>query len=188
MKAFMLVLLMLVGASAFAGMAREYPFTSYTPGVASSLTKAQLCATNYNTSEVVPASVKVAVLSTYGITGSECVAQTPGYVWQYSIPAILGGTSAQTNVWAQTTNSSVYTPQAKVATNKALLKRVCDDEMSLVDAQTAIKTDWRGAYKLYVNPDAPTPVPEVPSPTVTPTPTVTNTPTPTATNTPTPTP
>jgi hypothetical protein len=73
----------------------------------------------------------------------------------YFIPASLGGSNDPDNLWPMPDNK-VYGIADKKALDEKLLKMVCAGEISLKDAQNAIKKDWTKAYDQYVK-NAPVP-------------------------------
>ena len=65
----------------------------------------------------------------------------------------LGGSNDIKNLWAQSYTSTPYNAHLKDALEDRLHSMVCKGQITLPVAQDAIRTDWIGAYKQYVETD-----------------------------------
>ena len=120
------------------------PDLSVTPGVATSLTKAQVCTTKWGLDErhVTP-SMKSQVCLLYGL-GPHCYGRDTNEI-DHLISRELGGADNDKNLWPQ---PYFQHPGAreKDAVENWLHKQVCSNKMSLSEAQNRIATDWYAVY------------------------------------------
>jgi hypothetical protein len=82
----------------------------------------------------------------YGLQGQ----RADDYVVDLLVPASLGGIEARANLWPQSTTAKPWNNEAKAVLAQHLHQRVCRQEMTLAEAQQAVRTDWTAAYLRYV--------------------------------------
>ena len=64
----------------------------------------------------------------------------------------LGGTNDIRNLWPQSYETQPWNAHKKDALETRLHTMICHRQISVIDAQRAISTDWIAAYKKYVAP------------------------------------
>jgi hypothetical protein len=72
----------------------------------------------------------------------------------YLVPLSIGGAATQMNVWPQPLAEAAF----KDAIDAELLKQVCEETVSPVEAQRGIAIDWIETYRHFLNPGDPMPV------------------------------
>jgi hypothetical protein len=123
----------------------EIPDPQYTPGAVLTTDAGKVCTSGYSkTVRNVSQAEKDQIYAEYGI---------PSHVpYQYEIDhdisLELGGSNDPTNLWPEPNDKS--TGNTKDALEDKLHELVCVNQISLVDAQAAIKGDWTVAYRKYV--------------------------------------
>lgn len=128
------------------------PNPALTPGVATPVTKEQICAAEPAKNRGVPVSLRRRVFQEYGIGNAEPQA----YEVDYLITPALGGADDIRNLWPQSYSSTVWNAQVKDALEDRLRDLVCDGRLDLANAQRDIAKDWIAAYKKYFQTDSPT--------------------------------
>lgn len=114
------------------------PDSKLTPGVAEpKLTKVVLCAPGFRTGpwRNVPIFEKKQVMSDYNLVWSE----HGKYEFDHLIPLEIGGSNDIKNIWPQSWPEA----REKDKVENYLHKEVCEDKISLEDAQKEISTDWK---------------------------------------------
>lgn len=119
-----------------------------TPGaVNTQLTKEILCNKSFRTSDYrhVPVSVKKKVFAEYGLPWMD----RDKYEVDHLVSLELAGSNDITNLWPQ-----AYEPQPgareKDVVENYLHRRVCDNSLSLQEAQKEIAEDWYAVYRKIV--------------------------------------
>ncbi len=147
MKTLALVLV-LAASPVFAG---TLPDPTLTPGVATDITKEQLCAKTFTTRDVrsVSEEMKTSVYARYGVKDHEgyCACQA-GCEVDHLISLELGGANDVANLWPQP-YCGPMNARIKDSLENKLHGLVCAGKLSLPDAQHAIATDWIAAYNKY---------------------------------------
>ncbi len=67
----------------------------------------------------------------------------------------LGGSTNQANLWPQRYHSPVWNARVKDELERLLPEMVCDEQISLAQAQREIASDWIAAYKRYFQTETP---------------------------------
>lgn len=124
---------------------------SLNPNVKQSNISETICKPNWTATIRPPVSytnkLKIQQIKQYGYTDI-----TPSnYEEDHLISLVLGGApSDPKNLWPQ---SYKTTPNArdKDVVEMYLHRKVCDGSMTLIDAQTAIRTDWTAVYKQMIS-------------------------------------
>jgi hypothetical protein len=119
-----------------------------TPGATLKVSLAKMCQAGYTaTVRRVPESLKLQVCANYGVPQSRCNGQH--YEIDHLISLELGGSNDEKNLWPQP-----YTPKpgarAKDVLENWLSKQVCENGMSLQDAQKKIADNWWDVYREMV--------------------------------------
>jgi hypothetical protein len=131
-------------------MARVLPERSMTPGAVTHLTAGELC-NGVRPSRLVPESVRQQVLHAYGMQA----APTATYEFDALITPELGGSTDAANLWPQSYHSTVWSAKVKDELERLLPEMVCNQQVTLAQAQREIASDWVAAYKRYFNTDVP---------------------------------
>lgn len=121
-----------------------YPDANLTPGaVFPDVTASDVCRPGYSKSvRNVSQETKNEVFREYGITNPQ-----PGeYEIDHFISLELGGTNDISNLWPEPYNAQ-YGAHEKDKVENYLHKQVCDGNMTLQEAQDAIRTDWFAVYQ-----------------------------------------
>jgi hypothetical protein len=120
------------------------PDLTVTPGVATSLTKEQVCSTKWGLDErhVTPA-MKDQVCVAYGLK-PHCYGRTTNEI-DHLISRELGGDDDIKNLWPQPYFQHPGAREKDTVENW-LHKQVCLGKMSLNEAQNRIATDWYAVY------------------------------------------
>lgn len=128
-----------------------------TPGVArTDITQENVCATKWGKDKrLVSEKMKKQIFANYGYSGNNdarCIVDKNGRHCEldHLISRELGGADDVNNMWPQSYGGE-WNASMKDRLEDKLNKLVCQEKtMSLIDAQTAISTDWIAAYKLYI--------------------------------------
>lgn len=128
----------------------EAPRVSLTPGLARSVTWAQVCSDRPRVSAV-PASLRHQVFEAYGLRD----AGPRVFEVDYLITPELGGAEDIRNLWPQPYSATVWNARVKDALEDHLHQMVCAGQLDLTVAQHDIATDWIAAYKKYFHTDRP---------------------------------
>ena len=123
------------------------PNPTLTPGsVLPNVTAADVCTPGWaRAHRNVPESEKRAVFQRYQITPSGT-----DFEIDHLISLQLGGDNSLANLWPQSYHTLVWNAHTKDQLENRLHWLVCHGQLSLADAQTAIRGDWRVAYRRYV--------------------------------------
>jgi anti-sigma factor RsiW len=126
------------------------PESSLTPGAVSQLTAAELCS-GVRPSRLVTERVRQQVLRAYGMQGVSADA----YELDALITPELGGSTEPANLWPQRYQSPIWNARVKDELEHVLPQMVCNNQMTLAQAQQEIATDWIAAYKRHFDTDRP---------------------------------
>jgi hypothetical protein len=129
-------------------LSADKPQASLTPGVTRPLSRAAVCSTKWGLDRRhVTDSMRKQVFAAYGIPYS----QHAKYELDHYIPRELGGADDVRNLWPQPFTGP-NNAHEKDRLENALHRAVCAGQVSLSDAQEAIRSDWLAAYRLWVRP------------------------------------
>jgi 5-methylcytosine-specific restriction endonuclease McrA len=135
--------------------AMNVPDPHLTPGATRTVTLAGVCVRgSAGAARAVPESVKRAVYASYGIKPRTGYCKGPeGCEIDHLISLELGGDNVQSNLWPQPYDG-VHNAHDKDKLENTLHAMICakPPRISMHDAQTAIRTDWIGAYNKFVVP------------------------------------
>lgn len=123
------------------------PDPTKTPGSITLYTQEQVCAIKWGTDErLVTLAMKRRVAALYGIPESEW----PRYRWDHVISRSSAGADTVENLFPQPPDQSKVKDRLEVKFDKML----CTDppQISLAEAQRALREDWRVAYEVYIGP------------------------------------
>lgn len=138
--------LLLIATFVYAGQDRSLPDFSLTPGAILNVTKEGVCTPGYSKSvRNVPQSEKKQVYHEYSMQPdkSPCPCEV-----DHLISLELGGSNDIKNLWPQPYTGK-WNAHMKDRLENWLHKQVCKGDMSLQEAQEAIKGDWTKAYIKY---------------------------------------
>jgi hypothetical protein len=122
------------------------PDPKLTPGATLRVSAADVCKPGYSkTVRLVGGWEKAHVYKLYGI------ARRPGvYELDHLIPLALGGSNDARNLWPESFATEPWNAQVKDKLEERLHSLVCDQKISLREAQGEIAHDWIAAYKKYI--------------------------------------
>ena len=124
----------------------DIPNRSLTPGVARTVSLAEVCAMRHEEVELdVPDPVRAAVFQEYGIAN----ARPNDYEIDYLIAPGLGGTQDMHNLWPEPESKDSWNAHVKDSLEEYLHESVCSGRIDLRTAQSDISSDWISAYKKY---------------------------------------
>ena len=134
---------------AYAGL---LPDRSLTPGATHPVAIRDLCAMQHD--EVVspvPGRLRQEVFEEYKVRD----ASAENYEVDYLITPGLGGADDIRNLWPEPRRNAVWNSLAKDQLEDRLHQMVCEDKISLSEAQQEVAGDWISAYKKYFHANAP---------------------------------
>lgn len=143
-------------AGALGAQTPLFPDTSKTPGVTRAVTTKEVCVPGSSKKvRNVPTSEKNAVYREYKI-----LHRKPGsYEIDHDISLELGGSNEIKNLWPEIYDINVSGFNEGAHTKDALENKLhslmCSGKLTMVQAQNAIRGDWRKAYLKYVSPTFP---------------------------------
>jgi hypothetical protein len=129
------------------------PIPALTPGATLTVTATELCAAAARERQEIPASIRDAVLRSYGMTS----VSADDYELDYLITPELGGSPDARNLWPQRYASGMWNAYVKDQLEDLLPRMVCEGEIPLWTAQQDIAVNWIAAYKRYFHTDVPLP-------------------------------
>lgn len=131
-----------------AAQAGNLPDPKLTPGVATSITQAKICATKWgkDARHVTPAMKKQA-FTEYGFTKLNKDPRCPCEI-DHLISRELGGADDVKNLWPQSYQGP-WNAHMKDRVENRLHVEVCKGNITLQDAQHDISTDWTKTYEHY---------------------------------------
>ena len=129
------------------------PIPALTPGATWTVTATELCAAAARERQEIPASIRDAVLRSYGMTS----VSADDYELDYLITPELGGSPDARNLWPQRYASGMWNAYVKDQLEDLLPRMVCEGEIPLRTAQQDIAVNWIAAYKRYFHTDVPLP-------------------------------
>ena len=127
------------------------PDPAFTPGSTRPVKLSDLCSSSEDVVREVPASLRQEVFSEYGLRN----ATATEFEVDYLITPGLGGSDDVRNLWPEPHHTATWNSYVKDQLEDRLHLMVCGNRLSLVEAQTAIATDWIAAYKKYFHTDQP---------------------------------
>jgi hypothetical protein len=132
-----------VVSSEKAGSENIYPNPELTPGDVMTVNKSIVCVTGYtSTVRDVSTSLKKKVYAEYNV---EYPQLRGSYEVDHFIPLELGGSNDITNLWLEPAEPRPGFHE-KDRVENYLHDQVCNHNMSLIEAQNEIKTDWYSVY------------------------------------------
>lgn len=142
----------LIGFEARVNAEGPKPKAGLTPGETRPISIADVCRTSE--AEVVTPNItdetRRAVFAAYGIDP----ARRNEFEVDYLITPDLGGAESVRNMWPQP-YSARWNARVKDRLEQRLHQLVCENKLDLTTAQHDIAVDWIGAYKKYVETNAP---------------------------------
>lgn len=142
---------MKIAAMLWVLMATGLPDPKLTPGATVTITVEKLCTTKWGKEERnVTAAMKRQVFASYGLSGNlDKSCRSPfHFEVDHLISRELGGADEIANLWPQC-YSGRWNARQKDRLENRLHKEVCAGRLTLEEAQTMIKTDWRQAFRKY---------------------------------------
>lgn len=122
------------------------PHRTLTPGVIRPLSRQIVCETRWGKdTRHVTQAMKKQVFASYGIQWS----QRSLYEVDHLIPRSLAGADDVRNLWPEAWAGATGA-RVKDHLEVVLGRKVCRGELSLREAQEAIRSDWRAAFRKYV--------------------------------------
>ena len=146
MSRFAMIALLAVAA---AGQARadDLPDRGMTPGGVASTDATKVCKRAYvKNLKPVPPTVVTQVYKEYGIQHPD----PSDYEIDQLVSLDLGGSNDIFNLWPQSTRTKPWNAALKNRLEKRLRQLVCSGKLSLLEAQSALATDWTAAYKRWI--------------------------------------
>ncbi len=122
---------------------RSLPDSTKTPGVESSSTVEEICSQTREIT-IAPARRK-SVFDHYGIDRPN----NETYEVDLLIPATLGGTADEKNLWPQPKGKIAWNAEIKNALENHLHELVCSHKITLEEARDALTKDWVASYQHY---------------------------------------
>lgn len=138
--------LLFIATFVYAAQDRSLPNPDLTPGVILNATKEDVCTSGYSKSvRNVPQSEKRQVYKEYNMQPNElpCPCEV-----DHLVSLELGGSNDIKNLWSQPYTGK-WNAYMKDRLENWLHKQVCEGNMSLQEAQDAIRNDWTKAYVKY---------------------------------------
>jgi hypothetical protein len=123
----------------------EVPNHALTPGATRPLTRDQVCSIKWGTDRRhVTVAMKKHVAAAYGVPWTADVGKK--FEFDHLVPRELAGADVVENLSPQEWQYA----HLKDRLENELHRRVCAGEMTLDFAQSAIITNWKAAYRLYI--------------------------------------
>ena len=141
----------------FSGMhqsvyARSLPDPVITPGSTRKVKLADLCSSATDDAVLsVATPLQERIFQEYGLKGQNA----SDFEVDYLITPGLGGSDDVRNLWPEPHHDATWNSYVKDQLESHLHSMVCDQSLSLDEAQRAIATDWIAAYKKYFHTDRP---------------------------------
>ncbi len=151
---------LLASASAFAKNPL-LPDPKLTKGKVTSISADTLCQKSFHTKDerFVTDAMKKRIFAKYGITSHK----PREYEIDHLISLELGGSNDESNLWPQSYVTEPWNAHVKDQLETRLHWMICNNQITLQQAQNAIRKNWINAYKKYISP---TPLAKLPRPTV----------------------
>jgi hypothetical protein len=125
--------------------AADFPHHALTPGVALSVTRAQICISGYATgARDVSDAEKADVYARYGVVSVPYVHEV-----DHLISLELGGSNTVRNLWPEP-YAGRWGARTKDVLENRLHDLVCEGRLVLASAQRQEASDWVAAYRRYV--------------------------------------
>ncbi len=122
------------------------PDLRLTPGVIAISDTAKICGTAWGKDERhVTEGMKQQVFASYGIPWT----RHDEFEVDHLISRELGGADAVANLWPESYGTLPFNAHSKDRLENLLHKLVCARQLTLQQAQNAIRRDWIAAYKRY---------------------------------------
>ena len=138
--------LLLIATLVYAGQDRSLPDSKLTPGVILNVAKEDVCVPGYSQSvRNVPQSEKRQVYQEYNMQAdkSPCPCEV-----DHLVSLELGGSNDIKNLWPEPYTGK-WNAHTKDRLENWLHKQICQGNMTLQEAQEAIRKDWTKAYIKY---------------------------------------
>jgi hypothetical protein len=122
------------------------PDRTLTPGAVTTTDANDVCdVQSHSTVPQLPSALQTAVYAAYGDTSPDALHK---HTLDWLVPYNLGGAGVKANIWpAATAGTGFY---QKIQTDTILRQMVCRRELTLVQAQQALETNWYSAWLRYV--------------------------------------
>ena len=145
----LLLLALLISANAWAE-AGALPNPKLTPGVARQVTQDTLCTSSTKLVRHTTSETKKQVYAEYGLKptlGDNCSGPSHScYEVDHLIPLEAGGADVKSNLWPQKYDGS-NNAHDKDKLENFLHKQICENKMTMQQAQTCIAKDWIACKK-----------------------------------------
>ena len=139
-----MLLLAILGGPLSATEFRDTPDKTLTPGEVRTVDVREVCTTKTRTLRHDARRKKAEVLRRYGLSQADA----PLLEMDHLIPLSLGGADTLANLWPEPWIGQ-WNASVKDKLEVRLHRMVCGGQISLVDAQAEMATDWKGAYARY---------------------------------------
>ena len=157
MRSRVALFLIVAGACSSAQSGPLRPDPKLTPGVATTITTAELCSKSFHTRDerLVTAAMKKQVYESYGVTPGEgiCASKPNANTGRpeacevdHLISIELGGSNDVKNLWPQPYTQHPGAHEKDKLENW-LHRQVCAGNMTLAEAQHSIASDWFATYQ-----------------------------------------
>ena len=122
------------------------PDRTLTPGAVTTTDANDVCdVQSHSTVPQLASALQTAVYAAYGDTSPDALHK---HTLDWLVPYNLGGAGVKANIWpAATAGTGFY---QKIQTDTILRQMVCRRELTLVQAQKALETNWYSAWLRYV--------------------------------------
>ena len=122
------------------------PDRTLTPGAVTTTDANDVCdVKSHSTVPQLASALQTAVYAAYGDTSPDALHK---HTLDWLVPYNLGGAGVKANIWpAATAGTGFY---QKIQTDTILRQMVCRRELTLVQAQKALETNWYSAWLRYV--------------------------------------
>lgn len=146
MRTTLIILLMLYAVPA---LGDPLPRSAITPGVTrKDLTLEKICKTKWGKdARAVTAGMKLAVFRAYGYAKGNKDPRCPCEI-DHLVSRELGGADDVRNLWVQSYQGA-WNARMKDRVENRLHVEMCAGRMTLIAAQTAIRSDWRVPYRKF---------------------------------------
>lgn len=124
--------------AAVLGNSAELPDRSITPGAVRKIGMAEVCAKDFPHETHISAMARRRVFRDYQIPDED----QDDYIIDHLVPIAIGGSRAIENLWPMHTEQWARKQQLELR----LAAEVCNGQITLRDAQDAIRDDWSEAY------------------------------------------
>jgi hypothetical protein len=153
LRAGLLAAFLLLSAGTAGAAAADLPDSLKTPGAARDITVEELCSTSTRPyRETMEPGEKKEAYHRYGLEGNcDGYCSGPeGCEIDHLIPLELGGANDIRNLWPEPFDGTVWNAHVKDRLETFLHRQVCENGLSLRQAQNEIASNWIEAYRRYL--------------------------------------